>query len=275
MSYRSPQSSKSKGKAPAGSVVIDEDTVYLEDVDNSMPKTPARKAKAEGKESLSSPKKKRFHDHDPYRLPDINLDEAIAKATRSVPDPRLATEDELLAFIEQMRPEDFDVTSASFRELPTEVQYEIIGDLRLKSRQTSYRRLQNMLQNAPTPLDFSRQQIKNLQQRNTLTQQLLTTTDSIGKAHISIPVRIASERNKEYLLVKNEGESGGWILGIRDDGTQSKPIEIDQDSNDENGDSEGDSDSDLEEVTMYVIFNDTLVLHTQSSHLKTRNSLTR
>lgn len=182
------------------------------------------------------------------------MQEAVATATRSstAPDPRLATEDELRAFIEDMRPEDFDVTSPAFRELPTEVQYEIVGDLRLKSRQTSYKRLQGMLQKAHTPLDFSRQQIKNLKQRNSLTQQLLMTTDSIGKAHLAIPVRIASERNKEYLLMKNEGEGGGWILGIRDEGTRDKPIEVDQESDKERQDDDDDSDMEMEEVNMYV-----------------------
>lgn len=173
------------------------------------------------------------------------MKEKIEKATRTtVPDPRLATEEELRSFIEEMRPEDLDINSPAFRELPTEVQYEIVGDLRLKSRQTSHARLQKMLQISRTPLDFSKQQIQNLQQRNALTQQLLITTDSIGGAHIAIPVRIASERNKEYVLVKNEGESGGWILGIRDDGTREKPITIDH--NDEQP--ENNSDLDMEEV---------------------------
>lgn len=199
-----------------------------------------------------SSKKSRWRDHDPYKLPDVDMDASIAKATRStLPDPRLATEEELQAFIDEMRPEDFDVTSPEFRELPTEAQYEIIGDLRLKSRQTSYKRLQNMLRKAKTPLDFSKEQIKNLKQRNTLTQQLLTTTDSIGKAHVEIPIRIASERNRQYMLIKNEGAEGGWILGIRDDGTQAKPIEIDQDPvKVEDGE---DSDMDMEEVEMYVV----------------------
>jgi len=212
-----------------------------------MPKTPARKAKRKDPSSTPS-KKARFYDHDPYRLPDVDLEDAIAQATRSaLPDPRLATEDELRAFIEEMKPEDFDVTSSAFRELPTEVQYEIIGDLRLKSRQTSYKRLQNMLRKAPTPLDFSREQIRHLKERNALTQQLLTTTDSIGKAHISIPVRIASERNKQYLLIKNEGDIGGWVLGIRDEGTAAKPIQVDEDSDDESV-----SDEEMEEVDMYA-----------------------
>ncbi|KAK7050894.1 DNA repair protein rad2 [Paramarasmius palmivorus] len=228
--------SKGKGKVSANA---DEETVFLEDLDPTMPQTPAKKKKAA--EPSSSGKKNKFYDHDPYRLPDVNMEARVADATRSAaPDPRLATEEELRDFIENMRPEDFDVTSAAFRELPTEIQYEIVGDLRLKSRQTSYTRLQQMLRSAPTPLDFSKQQIKNLQQRNSLTQQLLTTTDTIGKAHIEIPIRIASERNREYVLMKNEDASGGWILGIRDDGTEQKPIVIDHDSDDE--------DDDMEEV---------------------------
>ena len=108
-----------------------------------------------------------------------------------------------------MRPDDFNITSPAFRELPTEIQYEIVGDLRLKSRQTSHTRLQNMLRKAETPLNFSKEQIKNPQQRNVLTQQLLVTTDSMGKAHINIPVCIASERNKEYVLIENESAKGG------------------------------------------------------------------
>lgn len=200
---------------------------------------------------LSSSKKSRWRDHDPYKLPDVNLNEVVAKATASaVPDPRLATEDELRAFIEEMRPEDFDVTSPAFRELPTEVQYEIIGDLRLKSRQTSYKRLQSMLRNSKTPLDFSKEQIKNLKQRNSLTQQLLVTTDNIGQAHIAIPVRIASERNKQYVLVKNEGADGGWVLGIRDEGTAAKPIEIDPTPVEVESDEE--EDDYMEDVPMYA-----------------------
>ncbi|KAK0193832.1 hypothetical protein F5146DRAFT_1101681 [Armillaria mellea] len=234
----------SKGKAPEGPVVLDENTVYLEDIDPSIPKSSPRKDSTPAS-AQASPTKKKIYDHDPYKLPEVDLEERVAKATRSMePDPRLATEEELRAFIENMRPEDFDVTSPAFRELPTEVQYEIVGDLRLKSRQTSYSRLQQMLKSASTPLDFSKQQIKNLQQRNTLTQQLLTTTDSIGKAHISIPVRIASERNKEYMLIKNEGEGRGWILGIRDDGTKQKPIVLDHAQDQD----EDDDEDDMEEI---------------------------
>lgn len=215
-----------------------------------MPKSSPRKPVS----SASPSKKAKFYDHDPYHLPDVDVEERLAQAARStVPDPRLATEAELRSFIEDMQPEDFDITSPAFLELPTEVQYEIIGDLRLKSRQTSFTRLDQMLRAAHTPLDFSKQQIKNLRQRNSLTQQLLTTTDSIGKAHISIPVRIASERNKEYVLMKNEGPGGGWILGIRDDGTKDKPIVLDHEEEQDAAVAalqDDDEDEDMEEVSM-------------------------
>ncbi|KAF6754385.1 flap structure-specific endonuclease [Ephemerocybe angulata] len=241
------QASKGKEKEVDLTPLDNPNTVYLEDIDGSAPKTPVkRKAPTP---SSSTKKKGKFHDHDPYKLPEVDMGSVVGKLTQaSAPDPRLATEEELREFIEDMRPEDFDVNSPAFRELPTEVQYEIIGDLRLKSRQTSFARLQKMLKHSRTPLDFSKQQILNLKQRNTLTQQLLVTTDTIGSAHISIPVRIASERNKEYVLVKNDDGSGGWILGVKDTtGTsREKPIEIDQDPKEE--ESEEDEDADMEEV---------------------------
>ncbi|KAF8199676.1 PIN domain-like protein [Pholiota molesta] len=181
---------------------LNDDTVYLEDIDGSAPRTPARRKPPPP--TSSSAKK--------------------TKATRSVaPDPRLATEDELRTFIEDMRPEDFDINSPAFRELPTE----------LKSRQTSYARLHKMLKSTRTPMDFSKQQIMNLRQRNALTQQLLMTTDSIGNAHIAIP---------------NEGADGGWILGIKDIGTtREKPIVLDHDETKAEVD-DVDSDADMEEV---------------------------
>ncbi|KAF8575156.1 PIN domain-like protein [Ramaria rubella] len=242
-----------QGKTPqtSSAVVVDENTVYLEDLEsNTTPSKPQGKPKASTKSPDSARKKAKFYDHDPYRLPEVDPASITQPTSSLAPDPRLATEEELRTFIDAMRPEDFDVSSPAFRDLPTEVQYEIIGDLRLKSRQTSYKRLQTMLRNASTPLDFSKAQIRNLQQRNALTQQLLETTDSIGKANVVIPVRIASERNKEYVLVKNQGDEGGWVLGIRDEGTSAKPIVIDDADRKGNDSDDLESDMEMEKVAI-------------------------
>ena len=194
-------------------------------------------------EELAEKKRKNFRKHDPYRLPqlpDNAFRPPVAGSSKAGPsagprgrasklDPRLATEEELQHFIEEMRPEDLDFDSPEFHSLPTEIQYEIIGDLRIRSRQQSHKRLASMLQKAPTPLDFSKAQIAQLSQRNVLTQRLLTVTDSIGNSGLQIPVRVASERNREYVLVRNsEADGGGWVLGVRDQGTETAPIVVEE-----------------------------------------------
>ena len=73
-------------------------------------------------------------------------------------------------------------------------------------------------------------------------------------------MRIASERNRQYVLVRNEGKDGGWVLGVRDEGTAAKPINVDKgDSDYESSDgpsrsasraaeSDDDDDDDMEEI---------------------------
>jgi hypothetical protein len=74
---------------------------------------------------------------DPYRLPEASMPTV---STEEKPDARLATEAELKQFIDEVHPEDIDIESPEFRALPTEVQYEIVGDMRVRSRQTSHKR---------------------------------------------------------------------------------------------------------------------------------------
>lgn len=240
--------------------VIDENAVYLEDLErggnrpprpepgpSSRPYTSASTSAPAPAEEPPDPReerRKKFRKHDPYRLPEATNMPTVS--TEAKPDARLATEAELQQFIDEMKPSDIDIESAEFRALPTEVQYEIIGDLRIRSRQQSHKRLSDMLRRAPTALDFSMAQIKGLSQRNALTQQLLTVTDMVGKAHLTIPVRIAAERNREYVLLKRgEDVGGGWALGIRE-GTKEKPIEVEEAGSD---DSESSSDDgDFEEI---------------------------
>ena len=130
-------SSKGKSAAPANRIEDDdENAVYFEDLDPSIPV-----GKPRPKTKPQSSTKPQFYDHDPYRLPDMDFDSKITEASRSALDPRLVTVEEMHSFISGMAPSDFDLTSESFRSLPTEVQYEIVVDLRLKSSQTSFKRL--------------------------------------------------------------------------------------------------------------------------------------
>lgn len=193
--------------------------------------------KAKASTSSASPTKKNFRDHDPYRLPELT-DTISARAQPN--DPRLATDEELRAYVSHIRPDD-----PGFHELPTDVQYEILGELRLKSRTTSHRRLQKMLRQSKTPMDFSMAQIKNLGQRNRLTQEVLSTLDLVGTGTggVVVPVKIASEKNREYVLIRNEGVDGGFTLGMRQQGnTADKPIVVEDE--DEEGDESFDSKAD-------------------------------
>lgn len=248
--------------------MIDENAVYLEDLERTgnAPPRPHPVASGSGASSTNprpaavpveeppdprEERRKKFKKHDPYRLPAASMPTV---STEEKPDARLATEAELQQFIDEMRPTDIDIESAEFRALPTEVQYEIIGDMRIRSRQQSHKRLSDMLRKAPTAMDFSMAQIKGLSQRNVLTQQLLTVTDMVGQAHLTIPVRIAAERNREYVLLKRgEDVGGGWALGIRE-GSKQKPIEVEKEegesdrSSSSSSSEDEDSDDEIEEI---------------------------
>ncbi|QRV89469.1 DNA repair protein UVH3 [Ceratobasidium sp. AG-Ba] len=229
--------------------VLDGDDNYLEDLSgpaivlpgkhnapsNPSPSKPSSSSASPAKKNPSPPKKKNFHEHDPYRLPEL---ETSIDARTAPNDPRLATDEELRAYISHLRPDD-----PEFHDLPADAQYEILGELRLKSRTTSHRRLQKMLKESKTSMDFSKAQIKNLGQRNRLTQEVLSTLNIVGtgKGGVVVPVKIASEKNKEYVLVRNEGVDGGFTLGMRTEGnTAEKPIVV-EDEEDGAGDDSFDS----------------------------------
>ncbi|KEP53629.1 flap structure-specific endonuclease [Rhizoctonia solani 123E] len=222
---------------------VDDDANYLEDLSgpslvlpgkhNAPPPKPASKSSSPSKPKPSSkPAAKTFREHDPYRLPE--LDTSID--ARALPnDPRLATDEEVRAYISHLRPDD-----PEFHELPADAQYEILGELRLKSRTTSHKRLQKMLKQSSSPMDFSMAQIKNLGQRNRLTQEVLSTLNMVGTGGgVVVPVKIANEKNREYVLVRNEQGDRGFTLGIRQEGnTAEKPIVVEEE------DGEGDDSFD-------------------------------
>ncbi|CAH7670531.1 hypothetical protein PPACK8108_LOCUS5255, partial [Phakopsora pachyrhizi] len=180
-----------------------------------------------------SPSKKPKHvPKDQYQLPPM---EDLKAPIDDGVDHRLATEQELNQFIHEFKPEDLDINSPQFQSLSTELKYEIIGDLRLKSRQPNRSRVEAMRRT--NDHEFSQVQILNLKQRNELTQKLLTVTDMVAKANLTIPVKIAAQRNKEYVLVKGQE---GWILGIENNSGDSanNPVRVDSGSEEEEEDDE-------------------------------------
>ena len=165
---------------------------------------------------------------DPYQLPDMPHDALLE--SKGQKDLRFATETELRALMNSIAPEDLDMNSELFRSLPPELQYELVGDLRMQSRGTSYKRLQDMLHAAPTAIDFSKAQVAALKTRNDLTQKVLTVTDEIGRANIQVPMRVEGLRNREYVLTHIDSGDGGFALGSRDAGTtRDKAIIVDSD----------------------------------------------
>ncbi|CAG8484811.1 9963_t:CDS:10, partial [Acaulospora colombiana] len=155
-------------------------------------------------------------------------------------DPRLATADDLRRYIKKYKPDNIDTHSEAFQSLPLEVQYEVVGELRLKTK-------------LYTAMDFSKLQIKNLVRRNELTQKMLDVTNNAKNIKSS---RIASERNREYVLMKNEGTGYTMMTnqgspfnytGSKGLGTLEEPLNL-IDSSESEDESELETDGEESEV---------------------------
>ncbi|KAG9066509.1 DNA repair protein rad2 [Linnemannia hyalina] len=172
---------------------------------------------------------------DKYVLPPMETDfDTLAKIRSN--DERFgyhAGEDDVSAFLEDFKKEEGlnNIDSDVFKALPSEMQYEILQEIRQRSRVTSFERVQEMVRLAETPMDFSKLQVQGVIRRNTVTHKLLTVNQTVSKVEETVkPGRIASQRNRQYLLVKNE--EGGWVLGGRKPttgATADKPVQLDSD----------------------------------------------
>ncbi|XP_059352206.1 DNA excision repair protein ERCC-5-like [Daphnia carinata] len=102
-----------------------------------------------------------------------------------------------------------DVTSEAFRALPTEIQHEILLELRDTRKQSSWNKLHQMPQEAD---DFSGFQMERLLKRRNLQQRLDEVVKEIGqktheqfalpKGDVSESYKIASESATHYILIK-------------------------------------------------------------------------
>ncbi|PGH13905.1 hypothetical protein AJ80_06174 [Polytolypa hystricis UAMH7299] len=198
-----------------------------------------------------------FRKQDAYHLPqlDVSLEEMGAPN-----DPRIMSHEELEEYARQFHSgEDInfydfskiDFDGPFFLSLPAGDRYNILNAARIRSRLRmgfSKEQLDTMF---PDRMAFSKFQIERVKERNDLTQRLMNINgmndpDSLYAVGSS---RIAGERGREYVLVKDNGVEGGWALGVlgnKDEGQRNKPIDVDEygrqalsDDNDEWEDDEG------------------------------------
>ncbi|KAI1378680.1 PIN domain-like protein [Hypoxylon crocopeplum] len=183
-------------------------------------------------------KSRKFYKQDAYHLPE--LDRGIEGMGRPE-DPRIMSVEELEEYARQFNSgEDINVYDFSkidfegefFKSLPAADRYNILNAARLRSRLRmglSKEQLDGMF---PDIMAFSRFQIERVRERNYLTQRLMQEAGMTGiDLTLAKNARIAGEKDREYILVKNEGAEGGWALGVvsreKDRGEIHKPIDVD------------------------------------------------
>ena len=178
-----------------------------------------------------------FKKKDQYHLPDMTSDFSQMGAPG---DPRIMTAEELQEYAQQFHSgEDvsfydfakIDFDGPFFMSLPAADRYNILNTERLRSRLRmgySKEQLDGMY---PQRMDFSKFQVARAVQRNELTQRLMNV-NGMNKDQFNVNSRVAGEKGKEYVLVKNDGAEGGYSLGVvsnkSGEGTmRNKPIDVD------------------------------------------------
>jgi DNA excision repair protein ERCC-5 len=200
-----------------------------------------------------------FKKHDAYDLPALETDMA---AMGQPNDPRVMSLEELQSYASQFNSGqdinlyDFskiDFDGVFFQSLPDSDQYNILNAARLRGRLRmgySKDQLDTMF---PDRMAFSKFQIERVRERNELTQRLmrLLGMSQDGTLTMDGTARIAGERGREYVLVKNDGVEGGWALGVvdfRDTGARDKPIDVDEPEKKDDEDIDEDDDDEFEDV---------------------------
>ncbi|KAF2738452.1 PIN domain-like protein, partial [Polyplosphaeria fusca] len=182
---------------------------------------------------------RKFKKKDQYHLPDLGVSLSEMGAAN---DPRIMSLEELEEYARQFdRGEDINVYDFSkidfdspfFVSLPASDRYNILNAARLRSRLRMGYSKEQLDAMFPDRMAFSRFQIERVRERNDLTQRLMNINgmadDSMFGANMTN--RVASDKGREYVLVKNDGVEGGWALGVvtdKDEGKANKPIDVDR-----------------------------------------------
>ncbi|MCJ1287584.1 DNA repair protein rad2 [Xylographa opegraphella] len=180
-----------------------------------------------------------FRKKDAYHLPELDVSLAEMGAPN---DPRIMSQQELEEYARQFHTgEDInlydfskiDFNSPFFVSLPASDRYNILNAARLRSRLRmgySKEQLDTMF---PDRMAFSKFQVERVKERNELTQRLMNLSGMNGEDAmfgVNGIGRVAGEKGREYVLVKNDGVEGGWALGVvsnKQEGERNKPIDVD------------------------------------------------
>jgi DNA excision repair protein ERCC-5 len=203
---------------------------------------------------------RKFTKKDAYHLPE--LDNGIAGMGQPN-DPRIMSAEELEEYARQFNNgEDVNLYDLSkidfngefFLSLPAGDRYNILNAARLRSRLRMGLSKEQLEQMFPDRMAFSRFQIERVRERNELTQRLMNL-NGMNDPDAMFGVgggRIAGERGREYVLVKNDGVEGGWALGVvstdKGVGERNKPIDVDALHQKINENQESESEDEFEDV---------------------------
>lgn len=208
-------------------------------------------------------KERKFFRQDQYHLPD--LETSIEKMGKPE-DPRIMSVEELEDYARQFHNgEDINLYDFSkidfdgefFKSLPPADRYNILNAARLRSRLRMGLSKEQLGIMFPNRMDFSRFQVERVQERNRLTQRLMFEMNMGGDLTVTGGGRVAGDKNREYILVRNENADGGWALGVvsteKDLGEAHKPIDVDKlhfkfEAKDEDLVADEDDDEDFEDV---------------------------
>lgn len=183
---------------------------------------------------------RQFKKKDAYHLPDLDVSLSEMGAPN---DPRIMSQEELEQYARQFHTgEDInlydfskiDFNSPFFLSLPASDRYNILNAARLRSRLRMGYSKDQLDKMFPDRMAFSRFQIERVKERNELTTRLMNINGMNGEdamAGINGVGRVAGEKGREYVLVKNEGVEGGWVLGVvsnKEEGERNKPIDVER-----------------------------------------------
>ncbi|KAI9690605.1 MAG: DNA repair protein rad2 [Bogoriella megaspora] len=199
---------------------------------------------------------RKFKKKDAYHLPDLDVSLTEMGGPN---DPRVMSLEELQEYARQFQQgEDINVYDFSkidfdspfFMSLPASDRYNILNAARLRSRLRMGYSKDQLNTMFPDRMAFSKFQVDRVRERNELTQRLMNINGMVDDTMLG-GGRVAGEKGKEYILVRNEGVEGGWALGVvsdKDGGKEEKPIDVDElDKPNRNPEAES-SDDEFEDI---------------------------